>query len=166
MKMMNRTPYHPNHPTPQKDTRHRHRGGFTLVELMVVIVILGLLAGFVGHNVVQNIEKARIATTRSQIKELEAAVINFKIDTGVYPEDLIDLIEEPAGVSGWNPDGYLQNSSELPTDAWGHEYYYEYPGNFAKFDIWSYGADDQEGGEGEEADIYNSDVEAVSDESE
>ncbi len=139
----------------------RSNRGFTLVELMVVIVILALLAGLVGNNVMGYIAKAKITTARSQIKMFEGAISAFKLDTGHYPDNadgLYALIEEPPGVTGWNSEGYLENMNDIPKDPWGGDYYYQYPGDYAKFDIWSYGADGQEGGEDEDADIYNSDI--------
>lgn len=134
------------------------RSGFTLVELMVVIVIIGLLAGFVGNAVMSRVAKAKMVETRAQIKALHNAVNMYKLDTGQYPIDLEDLVERPADVSGWAPDGYLDGVSALPGDAWGNSFYYDYPGEYSKFDIYSLGADDAEGGDDEDADIYNSDV--------
>jgi len=141
------------------------RWGFTLVELMVVIVILGLLAGLVAVNVVGRITQAKINTARAQIKTFEDAVLQYKMDTGQYPPNdygLLALIEPPPGVTGWNKDGYL-HTTEIPTDPWGNAYNYWYPSEWPgmKFDIWSWGADGQEGGEDENADIYNGEVERV-----
>jgi len=130
---------------------------FTLIELMVVLVILGLLAGLVGTKVIRYIAKAKVTTAQAQIKLLHDAVNNFKIDTGRYPDSLEDLVREPPDVTGWNPEGYLEGATVIPKDPWGNDYYYDYPGERSTFDIYSYGADGKEGGENDEdKDIYNS----------
>lgn len=134
--------------------------GFTLVELIVVIVIIGILASLVSRRVIQHISKAKTTAARAQIKIFEGAVKDYYMDTSQYPEDLWDLVQEPAGIVGWNRDGYL-DASEIPPDPWGNEYYYQYPGEYAKFDIFSLGADGEEGGDDEDGDIYNSDVRSV-----
>lgn len=139
------------------------RRGFTLLELMVVVVIIGLLAGIVAKNVVGRVAKAKVVATRAQITNLESAVLDFKIDTGQYPASLEDLVLRPADVSGWQEDGYLLGKSAVPLDKWKNEFIYQYPGDYenSKFDIISLGADGEEGGEGEDLDLYNSDVEGV-----
>ena len=140
----------------------RFWAGFTLIELMVVLVILGLLAGLVGTKVIRYIAKAKITTARAQISLLHDGVNQYKIDTGEYPDNSVGLdalVQEPAGVTGWNPEGYLEGKNEVPKDPWGNDYYYDYPGERSTFDIYSYGADGKEGGETEEdKDIYNSDT--------
>ncbi len=141
-------------------------GAFTLVELMVVVLIIGLLAGLVGRQVVVRIEQAKVTKAKADIKEFEQAILDYKLDTGQYPDNqmgLQALVEQPPGVKGWNKDGYLMNRSSIPLDPWGNEYLYQYPGEYAKFDIWSYGPD---GEDGTDDDIYNSDVERVSHEAE
>ncbi|MBN2210322.1 MAG: type II secretion system major pseudopilin GspG [Sedimentisphaerales bacterium] len=146
----------------QNNVRRRPSAGFTLLELMVVILIIGLLATVVTTEVVSKIEKARVVRAKADIKQFEDAILQYKIDTGHYPESLYDLIEQPADEPRWNPEGYL-NVNNIPADPWGGEYIYVYPGEYSKFDIISYGPDEQEGGDD---DIYNSDVEAVSNEGE
>lgn len=143
------------------DRPGRGRRGFTLLELMVVIVILGLLAALVTTNVIGKIGKAKVVTTRAQIKNLQGAVLDYKLDTGRYPDMLDDLVTRPADVTGWQEDGYLQGVLAVPLDAWGSEFIYQYPGEYYKFDIISLGADGEEGGEGEDLDLYNSDVKGV-----
>ena len=137
---------------------------FTLVELMVVIVILGILAGFVANNVMGRIDKANMVSTKAQIKSLHTAVLNYKLDTGHYPDNSVGLealVTAPSDVTGWSEDGYLEGVMAVPLDAWDNEFMYEYPGQYGRFDIYSYGADGEEGGDGENADIYNSDVKGV-----
>ena len=142
----------------------RRRKGFTLLELMVVIVILGLLAALVTTNVIDRIAKAKVVTTKAQISSLHDAVLNYKLDTGQYPEastGLEALVTAPPDTTGWQEGGYLEGVLAVPRDAWGYEFIYQYPGEYSRFDIISYGADGEEGGEGENADIYNSDVQGV-----
>ncbi|MBN1765717.1 MAG: type II secretion system major pseudopilin GspG [Sedimentisphaerales bacterium] len=137
----------------------KFRAGFSLIELMVVLVIIGLLSGIVGITVIDKVKKARVTTARAQIGIFQEAVMNFKLDTGQYPDEsmgLLALVEDP-GLPGWNAEGYLQ-STQIPLDPWGYEYLYSYPGSFGEFDIYSFGADGMEGGEDENADIYDSDV--------
>lgn len=136
------------------------RGAFTLVELMVVIGIIGLLAGIVGVNVMNNIKKGKIATAKAQIKIFNDAVIQYKLDTGLYPEYLEDLVVEPPDVPNWAKGGYLQNAVEIPLDPWNFEYGYELASGSEEYDylIYSLGADGEEGGEDEDKDIYNIDI--------
>lgn len=142
----------------------QNRDGFTLLELMVVIVIIGILAGFVGINVIDKIEKAKITGTRAQIKTLHGAVKLYKIDTGEYPIELEDLVTMPPDVENWAKNGYLDGAQEIPHDNWHNEYQYDLAeGDDYPFYIFSYGADGQEGGEEESADLYNVDVYADSD---
>ncbi len=135
-----------------------NRGGFTLLELMVVIVIIGILAGFVGINVLGRIKKAKITNTRAQIKTLYGAVRLYKIDTGQYPYELEDLVVEPPDVVNWASGGYL-DGAQVPLDAWYNDYQYEIGegGDDEPFYIYSYGGDGEEGGEDENADIYKHD---------
>jgi general secretion pathway protein G len=126
--------------------------GFTLVEMMVVIAIIGLIAVLVVPQIMHRMDEARMKTTRLQIRELETAVDMFKIDNGFYPASLDDLVRRPPNVKTWPPHGYLK---ELPKDAWGNDFAYIYPGVRGPYDIVSYGADGREGGEDENADIAN-----------
>jgi len=135
--------------------------GFTLVELMVVIVILGLLAGLVGQRVIKNIAKAKAATAKTQISTFKNALTQYRMDTGQYPDNSVGLdalVSEPPGAINWAPGGYL-DSPEIPLDPWGNEYDYYYTGDEGKpFEIRSFGGDGEEGGEGEDEDIYDTDV--------
>ncbi len=135
--------------------------GFTLFEIMAVIVIIGILAGIVAVNVVGRIDKARVTTTKANLKLLHGAVIQFKFDTGRYPGEemgLIELIEPPTDVTGWAEGGYL-NTTDIPKDAWGNDFIYQLaPESGKPFVIISYGADGEEGGEGDDTDLYSTDA--------
>jgi general secretion pathway protein G len=137
------------------------RPGFSIVELMAVIVIMGLLAGLVAVNVIGRIDKARVTSTKANLKLLHEAVTQFKLDTGRYPtedEGLYALIEEPSDVTGWATGGYLE-TTELPFDGWGNEFYYMLnPESGKSFVIISYGADGEEGGEELDLDLYSTDA--------
>jgi general secretion pathway protein G len=134
---------------------------FTIIEVMAVIVIIGILASIVAVNVVGRIDKARVTSTKANLKVLHNAVIQFKLDTGRYPSEeagLQELIEQPTDVTGWNTGGYLETTS-LPKDAWGHEFIYQLsPESGKPFVIISYGADGEEGGEGLNADLRSTDT--------
>jgi general secretion pathway protein G len=140
--------------------KNRYRG-LTLIELLVVIAILGLLSSLVATNVVRYLSRAKITSAKAQIKMLDDAVRQYKLDTGDYPsasDGLNALVVQPPGVTGWDKEGYLAGAKVVPLDPWNREYYYEYPGEYSTFDIYTYGRDGQEGGEGEDADLYNSTV--------
>ena len=134
---------------------------FTIIEIMAVIVIIGILGGIVAVSVVGKIDKARVTSTKANLKVLHSAVIQFKLDTSRYPTEeagLQELIEQPTDVTGWNAGGYLQSTS-LPKDAWGNEFIYQLsPESGKAFVIISYGADGEEGGEGINADLYSTDA--------
>jgi general secretion pathway protein G len=139
----------------------RRYAAFTIIEVMAVIVIIGILASIVAVNVVGRIDKSRVTATKANLKVLHGAVIQFKLDTGRYPTEeagLLELIEQPTDVTGWNTGGYLQTTS-LPKDAWGNEFVYQLsPDSGKAFVIISYGADGEEGGEGINADLYSTDA--------
>ena len=145
----------------ENNSKRAPNAAFTLLELMVVIVIIGLLAGLVGTNVVKYIAKAKVTAAKAQIEMFHHAVESYYIDTNQYPDNnigLLALIEQPPGVNNWDAEGYLKSVSDIPRDPWDGDYMYQYPGAYSKFDIYSYGADGKEGGEGADMDIYNSDV--------
>jgi general secretion pathway protein G len=129
--------------------------GFTLLELLVVMVIIGLLAGYVGPKYFSQIGKSEIKATRAQIDGLGKAIDQFRLDVGRYPnteEGLQALITRPANLTKW--DGpYL--SKNVPLDPWGNPYIYKSPGEHGEYDLLSYGKDGQPGGTGEGADITN-----------
>ena len=124
--------------------------GFTLVELMAVLLIIALLAGLAAKNFMGSTEKAKVITTKATLSTLRGAVNMFKLDTGRYPSEdmgLIELVEEPTDVEGWNSEGYLE-SVDVPRDAWKNEFVYLLnPESGKPFVIISYGADGKEGGE-------------------
>jgi general secretion pathway protein G len=136
-------------------TRHRYRAvhGFTLMELLIVLVIIGLLAALVGPTLYQRIKPAKQSAARAQIENFATALDNFYIDSGRYPttqEGLKVLRTKPEGLEKWNGP-YLKK--EIPADPWGNPYIYRAPGRSGGYEIISYGADGREGGEGEDQDI-------------
>ncbi|WP_374764932.1 type II secretion system major pseudopilin GspG [Yunchengibacter salinarum] len=137
---------------------HHHDDGFTLVELMVVIVIIGLLATVVVINVLPSQDRAMVEKTRADIRTLEQAVEMYRLDMMRYPtadQGLEALVSQPDGLSNpqrYRPGGYIKR---LPKDPWGNEYVYVIPGEHGPFDILSHGADGARGGEGLNADIGN-----------
>ncbi len=126
--------------------------GFSLIELLVVLVILGLIAGLVVPNVFQRGEDAKLRAARAEVQRLSMAVDEFYLDTGRAPRELRELVERPANVSNWN--GPYVNASNL-NDPWSNAYMYRFPGERRSFDIYSYGADGSPGGEGPNQDITN-----------
>lgn len=140
------------------------RGGFTFIELMAVIVILGILAMIVMPRFFGRIDEARITATQIQIKNLEQALRLFYLDNGFYPETeqgLKALIEKPTVgrvPNKWREGGYLEKNV-LPKDAWGNDFIYLSPGRQGEdFEIISLGRDGREGGEGPDADISSSKI--------
>lgn len=130
--------------------------GFTLIELMVVVIILGLLAALVAPKMFGRVGQAKQKAAYAQIELFGTALDSFRLDVGRYPvteEGLQALITAPAGVESWN--GPYLKKSELPLDPWNHPYYYESPGKHGDYDLYSYGADNAKGGEGENRDIVS-----------
>ncbi len=128
--------------------------GFSLIEIMVVIVIMGLLLGVVGPKVLNNIEKAQINTTRTQFQNFSAALKAYKLDNFRYPnteQGLEALVTLPGADPV--PKKWSQYLDQLPRDPWDGEYKYEAPGDGHPFDIYSLGADGVRGGEGQDADL-------------
>lgn len=135
--------------------RRREGAGFTLLELLVVMVIIGLLAGYVGPKYFSQIGKSEVKVARAQIDALEKALDQYRLDTGHYPateQGLGALVNRPASESRW--DGpYLKKA--VPSDPWGNPYVYRQPGEHGEFDLLSYGKDGQPGGSDQAADITN-----------
>jgi general secretion pathway protein G len=130
--------------------------GFTLLELMVVLLILSLLASIAAPRVAKYLRKAKIDTAKIQVDALGAAVDSFNIDNGRFPTDqegLKALMESPQGLTTW--DGPYLKKRESLTDPWGHAYLYRQPGQKGDFDIYTLGSDQKEGGEGDARDIGN-----------
>ena len=129
--------------------------GFTLLELLVVMVIIGLLAGYVGPKYFGQIGKSEIKVARAQLDALEKALDQYRLDTGHYPapeSGLAALIQKPPNEAKW--DGpYLKKI--VPMDPWGRPYIYKLPGEHGEYDLVSYGKDGQPGGSGEASDIVN-----------
>jgi general secretion pathway protein G len=135
--------------------------GFTLVEVMAVLIIVGLLATVAVTNFMGQTDKAKVSTTKANLKVLHNAVLQFKMDTGRYPmeeEGLYALIEEPTDVDGWQPGGYL-NTTNLPNDGWKNEFIFQLdPDSGKPFVIISYGADGEPEGEDYNFDLYSTDA--------
>ena len=129
--------------------RRRVRG-FTLVELLLVLVILALIGSLVLPGIIGKAEGAKAKAAKSQIDRLAMAVESYYLDTGKTPDALDQLVEGGGDAAGWNGP-YVKKSSLQ--DPWGREYVYQYPGDHGDFDIFSLGADGQPGGEGTNADI-------------
>lgn len=135
--------------------------GFTLIELMVVIVILGILAGFVVPNFWGTTDEAKVMRAKADIVSIETALKMYKLHNGVFPtteEGLMALIERPASAKNFKPGGYL-DKAKVPKDPWGNPYVYISPGTRGDFEIISYGADGVPNGEGINEDINNWDIE-------
>jgi general secretion pathway protein G len=137
----------------------RHEQGFTLIEIMVVVVILGVLSALIVPNIIGRPDEARVAAARLGVQQVGNALEYYRLDNGFYPstdQGLEALVSEPSGFPeprNWNPEGYLDN---VPVDPWGEAYLY-----FSEdrtIDVYSFGADRQEGGEGVDADIRLSEL--------
>lgn len=131
------------------------RRGFTLLELLVVIVIIGLLAAYVGPKYFAQLGKSEVTVAKAQIESFEKALDTFRLDVGRYPsteEGLSALLTMPASAPRWNGP-YLRRA--IPKDPWGRAYQYRSPGTKSEIDILSLGRDGQPGGSGDDADISN-----------
>jgi len=144
----------------ERETRRSE--GFTLIEIMAVVIIIGLLTGIVGTAIFTRVDQGKRTATEAQISNLESVLELYRMDNGRFPtteQGLEALVAEPSGeptARNYPPGGYLKRG-RLPVDPWGEPYYYEAPGqhNRHSFDIWSHGSDRAPGGEGTDADIGN-----------
>lgn len=139
------------------NTGHKDRtdSGYTLTELLAVLVILVLVIGLVAPQVIGYLSRAKSQTAQVQIENLASALDFYAFDTGSYPSEplgLTALVENPEGVTGWS--GPYLRKSEVPDDPWGRAYVYRVPGPNGPFDLYTLGADGAEGGDGEDADIH------------
>lgn len=135
--------------------------GFTLIEIMVVVIILGILAAIVAPNVIGRIDDAQITRVQGDLRGLETALKFYRLDNYAYPtteQGLAALVTKPAdpNIRNWKPGGYLDR---LPKDPWGNEYVYLNPGNHGEIDIYTLGRDGRPGGEGLDTDVGNWDLE-------
>jgi general secretion pathway protein G len=138
----------------RRRARARGQGGFTLVEMLVVITIIGLIMSLVGPRVLNYLGESKVKAARIQIQSFSSALDLFYLDAGRYPstaEGLTALVKPASGLTAWNGP-YLKGGS-VPNDPWGKPYLYRSPGERSAYEILSYGADGQEGGTGTAADI-------------
>ena len=146
----------------ERSPRTRRTFAFTLIEIMAVVLIIGLLGGIVGAVVFGQVDKARVATAKTQIKQIESALEFYRLDNARYPsteQGLRALVQKPSGEpqpKNYRPEGYLQGGA-VPPDPWGEQYQYRSPGehNTYSFDLWSFGADGKPGGSDNDSDLGN-----------
>ncbi len=141
-------------PEKRNRTRRRAQRGFTLVELLVVLVILGLIAAFAAPQVLKYLGGAKTSSAKIQIERLSGVLDLYRLEVGHYPGDgegLNALVEQPADAPNWNGP-YLKKADAL-NDPWRRPYIYRFPGEHGEYDLYSLGADGQEGGDGENQDV-------------
>ena len=140
----------------EKSNTAKRSRGFTLVELLVVLLILGLLAGLVGPRVLKYLGGAKSDTAQLQIGEFGAGLDLYHLEVGRYPtsdEGLAALVMQPTGVNNWN--GPYLKKNDVPIDPWGNTYHYRSPGENGDYDLYSLGRDSENGGEGEDAEVVS-----------
>jgi len=134
----------------------KFQSGFTLIEIMVVMVILGMLVAIVAPNIMGRSDQAKVTIAETQLRNIQNALDLYRLDNSHYPstqQGLEALVSKPTGTpepKNWNPEGYLKN---VPVDPWGNPYQYVSPGTEGPYDLYSLGSDGQEGGDGDAADI-------------
>lgn len=144
-------------------SRQQRKGkrGFTLLELMVVLVILGALIGLVAPNLLSRSDEAKVSVAKTQIRNIMSALSLYKLDNGNFPstsQGLEALVSQPSGypeAKNWKSGGYMP---KLPLDPWGNEFLYVSPGSQGEYDLLSLGSDGREGGDGDAADISQNDL--------
>ena len=137
-----------------RDRQLESQAGFTLVEMLVVITIIGLIMGLIGPRVLNYLSESKVKAARIQLQSFVTALDLFYLDAGRYPssaEGLAALVKQTPGVAAWN--GPYLKGGNVPNDPWKHAYVYRSPGEHGPYDIVSYGSDGQEGGSGAAADI-------------
>jgi general secretion pathway protein G len=127
--------------------------GFTLIELLVVLAILAMIAAFAGPQVLKYLSGAREDSARIQIQNLSAAIDLYKLELTTYPPTLDALVTAPGSTDQWN--GPYLRQGVVPKDPWGNEFIYRVPGEHGEYDLLSLGADNREGGEGENKDVVS-----------
>lgn len=140
--------------TGQKGGRYAAQQGFTLVEMLVVITIIGLIMGLIGPRVLNYLSESKVKAAKIQLQSFASALDLFYLDAGRFPstaEGLAALVQRTPGVTAWN--GPYLKGGNVPTDPWSHAYVYRAPGEHGPYDIVSFGSDGQEGGSGVAADI-------------
>lgn len=138
--------------TEMKEIGRKHERGFSLIELLIVMLILGLLASLVGPKMFGKLGMAKQKTAKTQIEMLMTSLDSYRLDIGSYPsqQEGLESLVRNTGDDKWNGP-YLAKA--VPQDPWGNDYNYENPGQHGEIDIYSYGADDQPGGDSENADV-------------
>lgn len=137
-------------------TSGNFQSGFTLIEIMVVMVILGMLVAIVAPNIMGRSDQAKVTIAETQLRNIQNALDLYRLDNSHYPstqQGLEALVSKPSGTpepKNWNPEGYLKS---VPVDPWGTPYQYVSPGTEGPYDLYSLGSDGQEGGDGDAADI-------------
>lgn len=140
--------------TARRPEEDRSEGGFTLIELLVVLVILGLLAAFAAPQVLSYLGQAKTDAARAQVQNIASILDLYRLNVGRYPSEEVGLdalLEPPPDAPRWN--GPYVKRRDVLLDPWGELYVYRYPGEFGDYDLYSLGADQAEGGEGEDQDV-------------